>query len=122
MTQLKKLHKTYKNMPFLKKCTFYKPYFILLAMALIAAIPAAAQVKFSGNLTVNQVGSKVDLANPVYYPETVTQLSTVGPSWLSCSSNPVVDIRLVPRSSQGLARAGLFGDRCESPTHARELG
>ena len=37
------------------------------AILLLACLPAAAQVTFSGRITVNTVNTTVDLANPAYY-------------------------------------------------------
>ena len=59
-----------------------------------ACAPLAAQVQFQGSLTTNTVGVPVTLASPVYYAETVTALTTIGPAGLSCSTNPVAQVRL----------------------------
>ena len=39
----------------------------IAVILILLCLPAAAQVTFSGKITVNTVNSTVDLANPAYY-------------------------------------------------------
>lgn len=43
----------------------------IAAILLLACLPAAAQLTFSGKITVNTVNTTVDLVNPAHYDTTV---------------------------------------------------
>jgi tetratricopeptide (TPR) repeat protein len=63
---------------------------------LLLCAPAVAQVKFSGQLTVNSVNSTVDLANPVYYDSTVTSYDVSTPGALTRTGYPTIGVCLGP--------------------------
>ena len=74
--------------------TFRGFWLICIAAIMLAAAPIAAQTQFQGQIISNTVGIPVTLASPVYYAETVTALTTVAPSNMTCSSYPVAQVRL----------------------------
>jgi len=66
----------------------------IAVILILLCLPAAAQVTFSGKITVNTVNSTVDLANPVYYDATDTSLDVRTPGALTCAGYPNVGIWL----------------------------
>jgi hypothetical protein len=72
-----------------KKRHFCLQLFLTLVLL---GLPALAQTQFSGQITVNVVGSSATLANPVYYNETINQVTVSTTGALSCAAYPQVTL------------------------------
>ena len=83
------------------------------AILLLVCLPAAAQVTFSGRITVNTVNTTVDLANPAYYDATITSYDVSTPGALTCTGYPTIGVWIHRRNteteiSEAILTAGLL--------------
>ena len=78
----------------------------IAAILLLACLPVAAQITFSGQIAVNTITTSVDLANPVYYDATDTSLDVRTPGALTCAGYPNVGIWLHRGGTDALISEG----------------